>query len=616
MYLIKRRVAGQELPASLPLSLIPPSLRGTQGGQPPAPANPQKDLFDAFSDSPPASASASRNYFASSSNPGSNDGFGMTPFGVPATVEEDLLGDDDPFTPAPAAPTPAPQVISRTPSKPPGPPSTIRSPPPPPPPAPTAELTQLRTDHASLSSQVADLQSTGSTLEIQTLETKKELMDLQAKLISLRSTHQSEKGNVDKLQSRVNEQAAELKALQSELISAESELSGLRAHKNELDGQIMGDKEEIRGMKRRLAEVGEETIGLKIQLEKARKEARQQRGLVAITTKQLATSEAEKEKTLAGLAEVEKGVGLEDAGQAEGSPLATFTAIPSSLQTASHVPLPETPQRMLSPALSTTSQKSNNPFDRFVSSPPPPPPPSAPISVPAPVPTSALPAETARSLSPDVTEQAPHTPAEPIKDLAEESPSASPLALAAAGVAAAGTALAGVGAAIFGHHEETPEGEETATQGKEEETSQQTSAFDDTFGDVPSSATAPSAEPSADVAAFDDTFGDVPAPAGLPTATSTGASAFDQGFDNGFEDGFQTAPNSLATFPSTLAGQTGETEAKSPSDIPFDSFESSFGDQFKTVEPGRSCLSYATFVWGLIAFLSVLFLSSYHFLSG
>lgn len=187
-------------------------------------------------------------------------------------------------------------------------PSAIPSPSPTSPASVPPQLTALRTEHATLSKSVSDLQTQGVSLEPQTIDAGKEIMDLQAKLISLRSTFESERGNVDKLQTRATEQASEKAKAQSDVISAESELSALRVEKDELDGQVMRDREDIRGMKRRMGELTDETAKLKEAVEKVKKEARQQQGLVTITKKQLATSEAARETTKRELAEAEQEV--------------------------------------------------------------------------------------------------------------------------------------------------------------------------------------------------------------------------------------------------------------------------------------------------------------------
>lgn len=62
MHLIQKKLAGGDIPASLPPTLIPPSMRSTANGASPfSPASPQfqqevtHDLFS-FDDTPPASA--------------------------------------------------------------------------------------------------------------------------------------------------------------------------------------------------------------------------------------------------------------------------------------------------------------------------------------------------------------------------------------------------------------------------------------------------------------------------------------------------------------------------------------------------------------------------------
>lgn len=72
MYLINKKLGGIEPPQTLPTSLIPPSLRSGVEAQQNLPSQAQRDLFDLFADSPPATAGGtqqgqaqSQNYFAS-----------------------------------------------------------------------------------------------------------------------------------------------------------------------------------------------------------------------------------------------------------------------------------------------------------------------------------------------------------------------------------------------------------------------------------------------------------------------------------------------------------------------------------------------------------------------
>lgn len=665
MYLIKAKLAGRELPDVLPSSLVPPSLRNQanapnqqqqQQQQQPSAA---QDLFDAFGDSPPSSAVALPPVSSSAFSNGGKDAFGASAFGgesarfspfvrclnvrsdiesdtqakrvftVPAEPERDLMGEDDnPFgAPGPAFAPPAPvsrsAISSPQPSAPPPPPPVAPRAPAPPPP----ELTRLRSEHSTLSSAVSGLQSTGLELENQTLAHNKEIMDLQAKLISLRSTHDSENGNVEKLRKKAADQAEEMKTLSQDLIRAESELSGLRGEKDSLDGQIMRDREDVREMKRRMVEVGEETIKMKAAVDKIKKDARQQKGLVTITKKQLSTSEAERDKTSRDLEDAQNGVGIEDLQSAPtGSPFDTFAPVHagsaflsptnSTLQTASHIPLPETPARVLSP---TASIKSNNPFDRFVATPPTAPP-------------ASLPSSESPQATPPAAASVAHEPAQPIKDLAaavEDSTTASELPkevdaskeshllpepldhakdVAVGGIIAAGTAIAGVGAALFasvgggGHDDHEDRNDDVTEQSAEP------------IVDSESSATAPTT-----TATFDDSFGaSVPTPAvasageiktedGFPVAASRDedgvAAANFAGFDDGFEDGFEPVGSSIPI-------STAPEGVQTPSEVPFETerFDSGFGDEFvpiatlpKDDEDGKSRSRFMWVAFGKIA---------------
>lgn len=61
MHLINVKLSGQEIPTSLPVSLVPPSLREEYGPgkQEVLQSSATKDLFDLFADEPPASKAAS-----------------------------------------------------------------------------------------------------------------------------------------------------------------------------------------------------------------------------------------------------------------------------------------------------------------------------------------------------------------------------------------------------------------------------------------------------------------------------------------------------------------------------------------------------------------------------
>jgi epidermal growth factor receptor substrate 15 len=215
-----------------------------------------------------------------------------------------------------------------------------------------AEAGNKRLAIDSTQKSVKDLQAKRTNLEGSVASSASSIAELESRLASLRTTHEAETSAVRALEERASKQAAELKTLREDVIRNESELSALRAEKDEVEQTVMRDREDVRDMKKRMGEVQNETIGLKSQLEKLRKEARQQKGLVAISKKQLATAEGESEKLRSDIAAVEAG---ETAAEEVKSPTIEPIGIKS-------------PEAVLSPAASV---RSTNPFDRFnpVSSP-------------------------------------------------------------------------------------------------------------------------------------------------------------------------------------------------------------------------------------------------------
>ena len=183
-------------------------------------------------------------------------------------------------------------------------------------------------------------------------------------------------------------QTAEIQKAREELIRAESDLSAVRVEKAEIEGAFLRDKEDIRELHRKMAETGTEVAGLKLEIEKAKKEAKQQKGLLAIARKQFSTKEAEKAKVQKELddakveveeitseresieTELEKDVPLtlQNGHDIRHSPFARSPKI-DSMTAALAEPLPVSLPVSPDPASpSGISVKSNNPFDRLTRS--------------------------------------------------------------------------------------------------------------------------------------------------------------------------------------------------------------------------------------------------------
>lgn len=238
--------------------------------------------------------------------------------------------------------------------------------------AATVQLASLKSSHTETTQAVTSTSTTRAELEQQLLSTTREINELQVSLSTARAAHEAERTMVDELRKKNEEQKALLVRARTELITAESDLSALRVERTEIEGGYLRDKEEVRECKRRLGEVGAELQTLKATLEKVKKEARQQRGLVAISKKQVVTAEGEREKVDKELRNAERDAANPslvkqeeddspfDFAPSSGSYVAPALAATAPAAVAAALPLPRS--NVVSPAASV---RSTNPFDRL-----------------------------------------------------------------------------------------------------------------------------------------------------------------------------------------------------------------------------------------------------------
>ncbi|OBZ75406.1 EH domain-containing and endocytosis protein 1 [Grifola frondosa] len=377
MHLIQRKLTGKDIPASLPPTLIPPSMRAAGAGSvaPSQPAVPEpiRDLL--WDDSPPASATAPTHppptfspQVTGSISPRPTpvlssppqraqsvtfaDTFTGSPFNVtaPAVVHRDLLGDDE----VPAASSPPLHDQS-------------------------AEIGNVKNQLSSTMRSLEASTSERASLERQLAEQAAQLSALQTQLSSAKAAYETETRLLATLRERFVAQTVDIQKAREELIRGESDLSAVRMEKSETEGSLLRDKEEVRELNRKMAEVGTQVEALKVDVEKAKKEAKQQKGLLAIAKKQLATRESERAKVEKELEEA--SIELQNATKEREDAEAELTKeVPATrtngperamspaseiLAYAAMQPLPASPE-----ASTPTSiiSKSTNPFERLAMS--------------------------------------------------------------------------------------------------------------------------------------------------------------------------------------------------------------------------------------------------------
>ena len=342
MYLIKQQRSKRDgrdvLPQSLPQNLIPPSMRRQTPtpSQPTAPAfdnvssvnAPKKasdDLFGLDALSSPAGAPStpplasnptedSRSYTSAPpkalASPGSpqtgvfqqqsqpqqpqqssvfkpfipSSSFGQTiakvqpqttgqstPRSQPSAME-DLLGDNDP------------EVSKKLTNE-------------------TTELANLSNQVGTLTGQMQQVKSKRISTEQDLSQAQAQKRDFESRLGQLRGAYEQEIREVKALEEQLAASRNGLQNLHQELAMIDGSHQDLLNQHRQIAETLAKDQQENAELKEKIRLTNEEVKALKPQLEKMILDARQQKGLVAINKKQLATNEAEREKLKTNLSE-------------------------------------------------------------------------------------------------------------------------------------------------------------------------------------------------------------------------------------------------------------------------------------------------------------------------
>ena len=216
-----------------------------------------------------------------------------------------------------------------------------------------------------------------SALEQTLADQASQLSSIQTQLSSAKAAYETEINLLATFKERHSTQVADIQNTRKELIGAESDLSAIRVEKAEIEGAFLRDKEEARELHKRMVETGKQAEALKADVERLKKEAKQQKGLLAIARKQLSTKESEKSKAerehaealeeLSNITRDKDTVDAELAIMTSPEPkVAQRTLSSDSLSFAASQPIPMTPDLSALPLV----KSSNNPFERLAMSSP------------------------------------------------------------------------------------------------------------------------------------------------------------------------------------------------------------------------------------------------------
>lgn len=380
MYLIRQQRGTKEgrgnLPTTLPPALVPPMMRKqhTAPSQPTAPAfenapvtkprSAADDLFglDAFAAAPrqapqstggsttggpfqnPKSAppppstttvaspdpSSSFKPFVPSSSFGQSlapqqTGFSATsqPRAPESSASDDLLGDADP------------EVSHKLTSE-------------------TSELANLSNQVTNLSTQMQEVQGSRESVAQELSRGSQQKKEFEVRLSQLRSLYEKEVKDVKGLQEQLSTQRGQLKSLQQEVAMLDGGLQDLQNQRQQLSTALEAEFREKAALTEKIKKTNAEMTYLKPQVEKMKSEARQQKGLVAISKKQLATLDGERDQLQDELDSAKSEL---DAAKQQASPEAAgqVRGMPQRSSTTS-------PVNVASPAASVVS--ATNPFFR------------------------------------------------------------------------------------------------------------------------------------------------------------------------------------------------------------------------------------------------------------
>lgn len=205
----------------------------------------------------------------------------------------------------------------------------------------TTELANLSNQIGSLSKEMQDVQSKRTTIQNDLNQSNSQKQNFEQRLAQLRTLYEKEAEDTRALEEQLRKSRSETQKLQGECMTLEGQYRDAQAQHQQTLTAYQADQQENTKLRERIRVVNGEIAQLKPQIEKLKSDARQQKGLVAINKKQLATTEGERDKLKTEAEDLTK------ANEEASRHIDSSSPVSTSAQVAS-------------PALSSSS--ANNPF--------------------------------------------------------------------------------------------------------------------------------------------------------------------------------------------------------------------------------------------------------------
>ncbi|KAF2202304.1 hypothetical protein GQ43DRAFT_439804 [Delitschia confertaspora ATCC 74209] len=168
----------------------------------------------------------------------------------------------------------------------------------------TAELANMSNQIGTLRTQMQEVQNKKTTTESDLNSASTQRRDLELRLSQFKNQYEQEVKSVKALEERLNASRNETRKLQQDLAMIEGTYQDLQSQHRQIATALDNDQRENATLKERIRQINAEIAQLRPQLDKMRSDARQQKGLVAINKKQLATNEGERDKIKSEMADL------------------------------------------------------------------------------------------------------------------------------------------------------------------------------------------------------------------------------------------------------------------------------------------------------------------------
>lgn len=225
----------------------------------------------------------------------------------------------------------------------------------------TTELANMSNQIGNLRTQMQQTQATKDTTQRDLTTTNTQKRDLEQRLAQFRAQYEQEVKTVKSLEDQLARSRSETQQLQQNLAMIEATYQDLTTQHQTVAHQLAADQQENANLKQRISQLNGEIAQLKPQIEKMKSDARQQKGMVAINKKQLATNESEREKLTTEMTSLKQEAEERERQQQQQQQQGNLAEQDHSRAVAS----PEPASVIASPAGST----STNPFFRTAASP-------------------------------------------------------------------------------------------------------------------------------------------------------------------------------------------------------------------------------------------------------